>query len=147
VVSVDANVRDLLAAVLEALDIPHPATVGDTAARDRVLADRALHTVVVLQRVLSEDDGPLGIEWTTQYLRERLAEHPPTGYRAEGTPPAPAGGCCRQPFDDADTRFDGCARYSNTPWCWRCVDRCHESTDAFHACPVCDPSRRGGEQR
>lgn len=44
---------------------------------------------------------------------------------------------CRQPFDPADTRFDGRARYAETPYCRRCVDRCHESTDAFHVCPIC----------
>ncbi|AVH59711.1 MULTISPECIES: hypothetical protein [Streptomyces] len=76
-------VRDLLAAVLEALDIPHPATVGDTEAHDRLLNDRAMHAAIALRSVL--DDNPLtSVEWTTTYLRERLAEHPPTGYRAWG---------------------------------------------------------------
>ncbi|MET7711028.1 hypothetical protein [Streptomyces sp. NPDC005407] len=78
------DVRDLLAAVLEALDIPHPATVGDGEVHDRLLADRAMHAVIALRSTL--DGHPLGIEWTTQYLRERLAEHPPTGYRHHGTP-------------------------------------------------------------
>lgn len=44
---------------------------------------------------------------------------------------------CHQPFDPADTRFDGHAQHNETPFCRRCVDRCHESTDAFHACAVC----------
>ncbi|MFJ4829867.1 hypothetical protein ACIP79_08125 [Streptomyces sp. NPDC088747] len=70
--------RDLLAAVLEALDIPHPATVGDSETHDRILSDRACHAKIALRAVL--DDKPLGIEWTTQYLRERLAEHSVTGY-------------------------------------------------------------------
>jgi hypothetical protein len=78
------ELRELLAVVLEALDIPHPATIGDTEAHDRTLNDRAMHTVIALQRVLEEDRDPLGVEWTTTYLRERLAEHPPTGYRAWG---------------------------------------------------------------
>ncbi|WP_431772204.1 hypothetical protein [Streptomyces cucumeris] len=74
---------DLLRAVLEALDIPHPATFGDTEQHARVLTDRAMHAVIALHGVLG--DGPdLGIEWTTTYLRARLAEHPPTGYRAVG---------------------------------------------------------------
>ena len=72
-------VRDLLAAVLAALDIPAPATVGDTEAHDRVLNDRAMHAKIAIRSALN--DKPLmPIEWTTQYLRERLAEHPPTGY-------------------------------------------------------------------
>lgn len=47
-------------------------------------------------------------------------------------------GKCRQPFNPADTAFDGCARYHLTPYCRGCVDRCHESTDAFHRCVICD---------
>ncbi|WP_435210740.1 hypothetical protein [Streptomyces sp. bgisy034] len=78
------ELRELLAVVLEALDIPYPATVGDAEAHGKVLSDRAMHTVISLQRVLQEDGDPLGVEWTTSYLRERLAEHPPTGYRAWG---------------------------------------------------------------
>ncbi len=78
--NVPEPVRDLLAAVLEAINIPHPATVGDTEAHDRVLNDRAMHAVVAIHDVLR--DGPsLGVEWTTRYLRERLAEHPTDGYR------------------------------------------------------------------
>jgi hypothetical protein len=46
---------------------------------------------------------------------------------------------CHQPFDPTDTRFDGHARHTETPWCRHCVDNCHESTDAFHKCAVCTP--------
>lgn len=84
--NVPEPVRGLLAAVLEALDIPHPATVGDTEDHDRVLNDRAMHVVVALHDALR--DGPsLGVEWTTRYLRERLAEHPADGYRHWGAAP------------------------------------------------------------
>ena len=73
-----APARELLAAVLAALDIPHPATAGDEV-YERVLSDRISHTVVVLRNLL--DEKPLmGIEWTTAYLRDRLAEHSPVGY-------------------------------------------------------------------
>ncbi|MFR0359069.1 hypothetical protein [Streptomyces sediminimaris] len=78
----DGPVRDLLAAVLEAIDIPRPATIGDQEAHDRVLNDRAMHTKIALANLL--EGHPLGVEWTTQYLRERLAEHSATGYRAWG---------------------------------------------------------------
>ncbi|MGW0596131.1 hypothetical protein ACWD11_03185 [Streptomyces sp. NPDC002776] len=74
----DGPVRELLAAVLEALDIPHPATVGHQEAHDRTLNDRVTHAKIALRGAL--EGHPLGIDWTTQYLRERLAEHPPTGY-------------------------------------------------------------------
>ncbi|MDL5201196.1 hypothetical protein [Streptomyces sp. ALI-76-A] len=72
-------VRDLLTAVLEALDIPHPAAVGGTEAHDRLLNTRAVHAVIALRAVLSDGPG-LGAAWNAQYLRERLAEHPVTGY-------------------------------------------------------------------
>lgn len=80
----DDATRDLLAAVLEALDIPHPATVGDTEVHDRILNDRVMHAVIALRSALEEH--PLGIDWTVQYLRERLGEHPPTGYQHYDTP-------------------------------------------------------------
>jgi hypothetical protein len=72
-------VRDLLTAVLEAIDLPHPATFGGAEAHDRLLATRALHARIALRGIL--DDGPdLGPAWIAQYLRERLAEHPIAGY-------------------------------------------------------------------
>lgn len=73
------DVRDLLTAVLEALDIPHPATVGGDEVYGRIRNDRATHVVVALRSVL--DDKPLmDTAWTTAYLREQLAKHPATGY-------------------------------------------------------------------
>jgi hypothetical protein len=78
-------VRGLLDAVLGAIDIPHPATVGDTEEHARILADRVMHAATALRDVLS--DRPLtDIEWTTDYLRERITTIPPTGYRHAGTP-------------------------------------------------------------
>lgn len=55
----------------------------------------------------------------------------PTAEQAE------ACGKCQKPFDPADTRFDGHARHNETPWCLGCVSRCHDSSDAFHACVIC----------
>lgn len=138
--------RALLAAVLEALAIPAPATIGDGEIHDRVLADRVMHARIALENVLERGDDP---GWSAEYLRARLAEHLPVGYRAAGAPRIPASTCqrCGKPFDPTDERFDGAAQHRDTPWCRACVDRCHESTDAFHACPVCDPTRRGGERR
>ncbi|MEU8891155.1 hypothetical protein [Streptomyces sp. NPDC048442] len=83
------GVRDFLAAVLEALDIPHPATVGDSEQHARVLADRAMHTVIALRAVL--DDPAPDVAWTTVYLREQLATVPPVGYRTYGAPQTEAG--------------------------------------------------------
>ncbi|MFD7516058.1 hypothetical protein ACFV85_14825 [Streptomyces niveus] len=44
---------------------------------------------------------------------------------------------CRTAFDPTDGRFDGRARHARTPYCRHCIDRCHESTDAFHVCAIC----------
>ncbi|NJP73811.1 hypothetical protein [Streptomyces sp. C1-2] len=75
----DADTRDLLAAVLEAIDLPHPATTGGAEVHDRLLAARAMHVRIMLRNLL--DDGPdLGPAWSAKYLRERLAAHRITGY-------------------------------------------------------------------
>ncbi|MFI8303703.1 hypothetical protein ACIF80_09660 [Streptomyces sp. NPDC085927] len=73
------DVRELLAAVLEAIDLPHPATTGGAEVHDRLLSARVVHARIALRNLL--DDVPdLGPAWTAKYLRERLAEHPVTGY-------------------------------------------------------------------
>jgi hypothetical protein len=77
---IPAPVCELLAAVLEAIDLPYPATVGDSERYHDVLEQRVAHVAIALRGVLH--DRPLmGAEWEAEYLRERLAEHPPTGYR------------------------------------------------------------------
>ncbi|WP_151478893.1 hypothetical protein [Streptomyces albicerus] len=76
--------RDLLTAVLEALDIPYPATVGDSEVHDRILLDRVMDAKVALEGVLQRGDDP---GWSADYLRSRLVEKPATGYRAWGERP------------------------------------------------------------
>ncbi|KJK40251.1 hypothetical protein UK15_07835 [Streptomyces variegatus] len=51
--------------------------------------------------------------------------------------PAEACGKCKTPFDPVDTRFDGAARYAQTPYCGRCVDACHDTEIADHRCVIC----------
>lgn len=75
------ELRALLAAVLEALAIPYPATVGDGEVHDRILLDRVMDARVALEGVLQRSDEP---GWTADYLRARLAEKPATGYRTAG---------------------------------------------------------------
>jgi hypothetical protein len=76
---VNDDVRGLLTAVLEALDIPHPATTGGAEVYGQIRNDRATHAAIALRSVL--DDKPLmDVDWTTAYLREQLAKHPATGY-------------------------------------------------------------------
>ncbi|MFH8792242.1 hypothetical protein [Streptomyces sp. NPDC017941] len=54
---------------------------------------------------------------------------------AEQRPDACA--ACGTAFDPADTRFDGHAKYTATPWCRRCVERCHDNEIADHRCVIC----------
>lgn len=80
--SADAReLRVLLAAVLEAIGIPYPATVGDAETYDRILKERVMDARVALDGVLRRGDEP---GWSAEYLRIRLAENPATGYREAG---------------------------------------------------------------
>lgn len=71
---------DALAAVREAIDIPHAATVGDDETRTAILLHRIRHLSMFLERAL-DDKNLLGLPWSVAYLRERLAEHPAEGYK------------------------------------------------------------------
>lgn len=75
--------RDLLAAVLEALDIPNPATSDDEKVHDSILRHRAIDARIALRGVLADGDDPA---WSASYLRAKLAEMPAVGYRAWGQP-------------------------------------------------------------
>jgi hypothetical protein len=75
-----ADLLAALAAVREALDIPHAATVGDDEIPAKILDERLGHTVAMLAGILDRD--PVAdIPWSAGYLRERLAEHPAEGYK------------------------------------------------------------------
>ncbi|MEU1791471.1 hypothetical protein ABZ553_37485 [Streptomyces sparsogenes] len=82
------HVVALLGAVVEALDIPAPATYRDREQYREVLDQRALWVIVALKSVLLDPTG-FAAEWMVTYLRERLAEHPPTTYRAWDGPSSP----------------------------------------------------------
>jgi hypothetical protein len=69
-----------LRAVLDALGIPSPATIGDGEIHDRILHERVLHAVIFLRGALVEARAT-PFEWGFDYFREKLAEHPATGYR------------------------------------------------------------------
>ncbi|MFK0279365.1 hypothetical protein ACIQVL_02680 [Streptomyces sp. NPDC090499] len=76
------DTREFLAAVLDAINLPHPATVGDSEAFGRLLEDRALDAVVALTGALGEPpNADWGLGWHTSYLREQLAKKPATTYR------------------------------------------------------------------
>lgn len=76
------DVRAFLTAVLDAIDIPAPATFGDHKEYARLLEDRAFDAVVALHGALDEPLADSGwVDWHTAYLRKQLAKKPPTGYR------------------------------------------------------------------
>jgi hypothetical protein len=74
---------DALRVVHEALAIPHAATVGDDEVRAKILDQRLGRAVAFLDALFEclEDGRDTMIPWSVGYLRERLAEHPATGYR------------------------------------------------------------------
>ncbi|MFD3614469.1 hypothetical protein ACFWWT_04300 [Streptomyces sp. NPDC058676] len=132
------EVRDLrafLEAVLDALTLPYNLDDYDA----RVLRRAALARVVG-REALAEAPGGLG--WNVDFLRKKLdAEQTEADERAKNSC-----GRCRTPFDPKDTTFDGRARHSETPWCRRCIDICHDGS-AEHVCVICDPRRYGGDGR
>ena len=75
------NYRDALTAVLEALDVPHAATVGDEEIRNKILIERVGHTVVMLTSILDGEHPAPDVPWSIAYLRARLAERPAVGYK------------------------------------------------------------------
>lgn len=83
------DLRDLLAAVLEAIDIPHPATTGDEAVYHAALARRAMHASIALRTTLEETGVGADPRVRAAYLRERLAEAPPDTYRHWEDRPCP----------------------------------------------------------
>jgi hypothetical protein len=116
--------------------------VGDQAEADEEFIKHAQQDVTALAAQVRRLQGQ------RQYLLTQLAKRDAETGRGDqalrafltdpDAVPADACGKCRRPFDPADTRFDGRARHKATPYCRGCVDRCHESTDAFHRCVICD---------
>jgi hypothetical protein len=102
------DVRDLLAAVLDAIDLPYPRTAGDVPRRREVLAERAMHAAITLRQVLRAEQTPhpadlaphpadlaphpADLARETSWLRERLAANPPSGYAHWPTTPPGGGG-------------------------------------------------------
>ncbi|WP_262702011.1 MULTISPECIES: hypothetical protein [Streptomyces] len=94
--------------------------VSDTMTRDERLG--------VARRNLAVNEG-----WQCDETGDFCPDHKPEEAQEE------AAGCekCKKPFDPTDARFNGRAQYNFSPYCRRCVDHCHESTDAFHVCVIC----------
>lgn len=76
-----AETRDLIAAVVETLAIPYAATVGHEKTRAKILDERVMQLFVALKPLTSAADVTVErLAWVLDYLREKLAEHPPVGY-------------------------------------------------------------------
>ena len=90
-IPLSSEVRDLLAVMLAAIDIPFPATLGDTARHQEVLAERVMHATISLRHVLAREGPrfPADLAWETAYLREQPAAHPPAGYKTGPWPGTP----------------------------------------------------------
>ncbi|MFJ2701865.1 hypothetical protein ACIO3R_01535 [Streptomyces sp. NPDC087428] len=73
------DLRALLDAVLDAIDIPFPATGADLDKFRALLDRRASLAVLTARGALAEN--PADIQWNVDYLRKKLAEYPTTGYR------------------------------------------------------------------
>ncbi|MEV7145937.1 hypothetical protein AB0O05_05500 [Streptomyces sp. NPDC093084] len=71
------DTREFLAALLDAINLPHPATVGDSEEYLRLLEDRTLDAVVALGEPPNAD---WGLGWHTAYLREQVAKKPVITY-------------------------------------------------------------------
>ena len=84
----NAETRAVVDVVIEALDIPYAATVSHDETRREILNERVMHLRVCMTYLseryrLAEKVGvPIGDAVPEQlaHLRERLAEHPPSGY-------------------------------------------------------------------
>src|SRR5690242_14470996 len=66
--------RDAVAAVREALDIPHPRTAGDAEVFHEILDQRLMQALVMMRSVLDRDNAD--VAWHVEHLRARLAEMP-----------------------------------------------------------------------
>lgn len=71
-----SETRAVVEAVLTALSIPHAATTGGEEARQKVLAERTMRTVVALRAV--RDGGP--VAWHLEWLRSMVADCPAVRY-------------------------------------------------------------------
>lgn len=70
--------NELILAVLDAITIPHAATVEHDETRTRILLDRVMHLRVSLETLLGS--ACPDVTDAIKELRERLSEHEPIGY-------------------------------------------------------------------
>jgi hypothetical protein len=78
-----ALLLDALKAVHEAIRIPFPATGGDAERYAEILETRVMHAAQFISAFLADENRPQPDDWRqwhVAYLRDRLAENPPTGY-------------------------------------------------------------------
>jgi hypothetical protein len=82
----DAETRELLATIRDALDLPHAATAADDEKRERLRGDNAVRVVSSLDYLLTSKHADVAL--VARMLRDMVAEHPPTyKRRSRPTPP------------------------------------------------------------
>ncbi|MFE2017574.1 hypothetical protein ACFW9O_05890 [Streptomyces sp. NPDC059499] len=79
------ELRELLEAVIDAIDLPRPVSMADEFAY-RVTLDHRLSLAVIVARA-ALDEKPDAYAWNAAYLRRKLDQHPVT-YRAYEKPEA-----------------------------------------------------------
>ncbi|MET8172828.1 hypothetical protein [Streptomyces clavifer] len=79
------ELRTLLEAVVEAIDVPFPDTGADVETYRALLDRRAGLAVIVARAALAEEPDAYG--WNAAYLRRKVEEHP-VAYRAYEKPEA-----------------------------------------------------------
>jgi hypothetical protein len=75
---------DALKAIHEAIRIPFPATYGDAEIYGEILETRVMHAAHFISAFLTDENRQQADDWRQwhiAYLRDRLAESPPIGYR------------------------------------------------------------------
>lgn len=130
--TLSSGVLAFLTAVRDALNLPFPdiTAPGGYDERGRLMSQRA--AAVRSAAAVAVRMGTPSWSVLTESVRDATESIPVTYVVRQDTC-----GHCRRPFDPGDTRWDGQARYGDTPWCRACVDRCHDSEIADHRCPVC----------
>lgn len=88
--ALNSDVRELLTAIREVLDVPQPAAYEHLAAQQQLIVDRALAVRGVLAAITEDSNGLSTMQQYADRIRAVVTEHAPVTY-----PTAPAAGGAR----------------------------------------------------
>ncbi|MEU6702555.1 hypothetical protein [Streptomyces wuyuanensis] len=74
--AIPESLRDLLAAISEALEVPAPALDRDAEAAYRWHVEDRIMLVQSAIKDVRAGEATLGLDWEANYLRDRVAERP-----------------------------------------------------------------------